>query len=479
MICSSTVSSSRRSPVDLISRYDSSFNPKPPQIKSPNGVSISPLNSWLITPISLIDQFITSSLHDMRIANWECCGGCSWILRNGVLFLVFVIALAPVVNGLRPLRESSQTWGDEWLFNRRDDDLSINTAWNITGIYRGTWGIRDSNNDSSCLLEFEKSNGIAILELASSPTKITEVHYVQGVISFHDAFDNNDSGASQLRVEVTNLIGHGRLGFNYSVLFCSGKDGELTREDDYVLSNPYHLLGIFSSQVFQDSPREKIRRRKKSSSFDIEKRCNLEIAAQISRISSGQYDIGAGNRKSPVYTCRHGRTMNLLRAKSVILPSLLKLDGDRERYQLVGSMEGPSVDDDRVCFSPMLLNATSVNIEGAAKVSILVIGQQAIMDAYLCLLHLTAGILVESLFNAFATAAFFKFVVFSIFEMRYLLAIWKANRPMNNGEGWETLRRELSVLYSRFYHIDGKRWAENPLSCINLDGWEVANQLPG
>lgn len=33
-------------------------------------------------------------------------------------------------------------------------------------------------------------------------------------------------------------------------------------------------------------------------------------------------------------------------------------------------------------------------VQGAAKVSILMIGQQAIMDAYLCLLHLTAGILV-------------------------------------------------------------------------------------
>ncbi|QCE14173.1 autocrine motility factor receptor [Vigna unguiculata] len=59
----------------------------------------------------------------------------------------------------------------------------------------------------------------------------------------------------------------------------------------------------------------------------------------------------------------------------------------------------------------------------------------------------------ESLFNAFATAAFFKFVVFSIFEMRYLLAIWKASRPLSNGEGWEAMRRELSVLYSRFYGI--------------------------
>ncbi|KAK4766504.1 hypothetical protein SAY87_008146 [Trapa incisa] len=148
-------------------------------------------------------------------------------------------------------------------------------------------------------------------------------------------------------------------------------------------------------------------------------------------------------------------------------------------------MEGPSVDEDRDCFSPLLLNATSINIEvyyskavnytlmvtfvsfflvlllirqmehshtqsGAAKVSVVMIGQQAIIDAYLCLLHLTAGVLVESLFNAFATASFFKFVVFSIFEMRYLLAIWKASRPMYNGEGWEAMRRELLVLYSRF-----------------------------
>ncbi|XP_031255315.1 transmembrane E3 ubiquitin-protein ligase FLY1-like isoform X2 [Pistacia vera] len=232
----------------------------------------------------------------------------------------------------------------------------------------------------------------------------------------------------------------------------SGKEGDLNQEEDYILSNPYHLLGVFSSQVFQESPREKIWRRKNSPIYEMEKHCNIEIAAQISRISSSQHE------------------------------------SDRDRYHIEGLMESPAVDDDGDCFSPLLINATSVNIEvyynkavnytlmvtfvsflqvlllirqmehsntqsGAAKVSILMIGQQAIMDAYLCLLHLTAGILVESLFNAFATAAFFKFVVFSIFEMRYLLAIWKASRPMNNGEGWETMRRELSVLYSRFYGI--------------------------
>ncbi|KAK2982696.1 hypothetical protein RJ640_014496 [Escallonia rubra] len=221
----------------------------------------------------------------------------------------------------------------------------------------------------------------------------------------------------------------------------------------------FEQLGVFSSQVFQESPRDKIWKRKHSPIYDMEKHCNIEIAAQVSRVSSTQND------------------------------------GDHDRYHIEGLMESPSVDDDGDCFSPMLLNASFVNIEvyynkavnytlmvsflqvlllirqmehsntqsvrskilnpGAAKVSILMIGQQAIMDAYLCLLHLTAGILVESLFNAFATAAFFKFVVFSIFEMRYLLAIWKASRPMSNGEGWEAMRRELSVLYSHGILLGG------------------------
>ncbi|GER46491.1 RING/U-box superfamily protein, partial [Striga asiatica] len=91
---------------------------------------------------------------------------------------------------------------------------------------------------------------------------------------------------------------------------------------------------------------------------------------------------------------------------------------------------------------------------GTAKVSLLMIGHQAIMDAYICLLHLTAGILVDSLFNAFAGATFFKFVVFSIYEMRLLLNIWKANRPPN-GENWDTMRRELSALYSHAILLGG------------------------
>ncbi|CAK0754278.1 hypothetical protein CVIRNUC_002285 [Coccomyxa viridis] len=85
----------------------------------------------------------------------------------------------------------------------------------------------------------------------------------------------------------------------------------------------------------------------------------------------------------------------------------------------------------------------------ASKVSLLMLGHQAIMDAHLCLLHLTTGIVIEPLFNAFATTAFFEFVVFAIFEMRYLLSVWRARRA-NALDPWAA-QRELSVLYARFY----------------------------
>ncbi|MBA0738867.1 hypothetical protein Gogos_012182 [Gossypium gossypioides] len=381
--------------------------------------------------------------------------------RLGFVFKVvfglwFGFVMLKPVAGLRPIRERARSWGDEWLFVRKDEsELGPFHAWNITGTYRGSWKFLESLNSSSKFPDFRKSAGDSVIELVSTPTKITGVHYVQGVIIFHDVFDNKHNvGGAQIRVEGVYIWPFRQL----RMVANSGKEGELSQEEDYILSNPYHLKSFFRVMVLSECLANSTKLSTayliyivsvSAPIYEMEKHCNIEIAAQISRISSSQND------------------------------------GDHDRYHIEGLMESPTVDDDGDCFSPLLLNATSVNIEvyynkavnytlmvtfvsflqvlllirqmehsntqsGAAKVSILTIGQQAIMDAYLCLLHLTAGILVESLFNAFATAAFFKFVVFSIFEMRYLLAIWKASRPMNNGEGWETMRRELSVLYSRF-----------------------------
>ena len=56
---------------------------------------------------------------------------------------------------------------------------------------------------------------------------------------------------------------------------------------------------------------------------------------------------------------------------------------------------------------------------------------------------------MDALFNAFATVALFKFIVFSIFEMRYLLGLWRIRRASE--DTYTDPRQEASILYSRFY----------------------------
>jgi hypothetical protein len=52
-------------------------------------------------------------------------------------------------------------------------------------------------------------------------------------------------------------------------------------------------LGIFSSQVFQESPRDRILKQKTSPIYEMEKHCNIEIAAQISQSTSSENSMYA------------------------------------------------------------------------------------------------------------------------------------------------------------------------------------------
>ena len=70
----------------------------------------------------------------------------------------------------------------------------------------------------------------------------------------------------------------------------------------------------------------------------------------------------------------------------------------------------------------------------------------AVMDSYICLVHLLAGIMWEELFNSFATISFTKLILFSILEMRLMLQIWKARRADSFANGWDEIRRQLSIL---------------------------------
>ncbi|KFH64130.1 hypothetical protein MVEG_09955 [Podila verticillata NRRL 6337] len=68
-----------------------------------------------------------------------------------------------------------------------------------------------------------------------------------------------------------------------------------------------------------------------------------------------------------------------------------------------------------------------------SKVSYWTIAMQVFMDSYLCMLHLTTGILVDFLFIPFVAASFFSFVLVAMFGMRYMLVIWRIQRPERRG----------------------------------------------
>ncbi|KAI9209146.1 uncharacterized protein BJ171DRAFT_488636 [Polychytrium aggregatum] len=78
-----------------------------------------------------------------------------------------------------------------------------------------------------------------------------------------------------------------------------------------------------------------------------------------------------------------------------------------------------------------------------SKVSLISIGMQSVIDAYFCLIHLFTAILIPQLFLPFATVGFLKFALFSLFEMRYLLIISRAQRRENDDS-------ILGILYSQF-----------------------------
>ncbi|GJJ70926.1 transmembrane E3 ubiquitin-protein ligase [Entomortierella parvispora] len=67
------------------------------------------------------------------------------------------------------------------------------------------------------------------------------------------------------------------------------------------------------------------------------------------------------------------------------------------------------------------------------KVSYWSIAIQVFLDSYLCMFHLTTGVLVDYLFIPFVASSFFSFVLVAIFGMRYMLVIWRIQRPERRG----------------------------------------------
>ncbi|KAK9463778.1 uncharacterized protein V1516DRAFT_619576 [Lipomyces oligophaga] len=64
-----------------------------------------------------------------------------------------------------------------------------------------------------------------------------------------------------------------------------------------------------------------------------------------------------------------------------------------------------------------------------SRLSFWTVGMMALVDGYLCMGYLTAAIFIESTFLPFMTVAFLSFLLVSVFGMRYLILIYRIQRP--------------------------------------------------
>jgi len=97
-----------------------------------------------------------------------------------------------------------------------------------------------------------------------------------------------------------------------------------------------------------------------------------------------------------------------------------------------------------------LLHTQSQSV--ASNVSLMCIGWQTVLDAILCISHIFLCLVMQPLFTAFASVAFFKLLIFCVIEMKYMAIIIQARNNANNtGISQEEMRRQITLLHMKFY----------------------------
>lgn len=86
----------------------------------------------------------------------------------------------------------------------------------------------------------------------------------------------------------------------------------------------------------------------------------------------------------------------------------------------------------------------------ATQLSLLTVGFIMIWDTYICLAHLYLALSNEALFHFFIMPTFWYFILFSIFEMKLLIIIWRA-KYWNSLQTQEQTRRAMANFYLKLY----------------------------
>ncbi|SAL96139.1 hypothetical protein [Absidia glauca] len=350
----------------------------------------------------------------------------SWVV-DALLLIAF--SLAPSTIAFANLHQHSRSWSSQNV-TVPDNDISNKTL----------------QDESRGQFHFD-GGGTFTLNLKSVKTKNDNINYIQGHMRLKDV-DKSDSGALLL-AEGFHYLNNG------SVYLLAAPDGHIL--------NLEHLLHMLPNDDALTSTRTLItehieKRIKEIEELGLRDNQVLDTVEDDHPIS---VNLGCGlqifGQLSPV-------------SRNIKMSQLLEYEKELENPQGISTIRPPPLELSSVIYSPncalglSIEAASGIKIEeyfskamwyatmatvlaviqifvlihqmeytptpsSVSNVSYWTIAMQAMMDGYICLLHLTTGVVIESVFLPFASAAFFSFISVSIFGMRYLLVIWRIQRP--------------------------------------------------
>ena len=357
------------------------------------------------------------------------------------------------------------------------------STFNITGMYKGNWMPEDGSYDVlSKLFVFKKTAGNVIFQIKSDYLSDNKTQFLKGYMRLRDGYYSLDGSQSyKLYGIYYPESGDGYLDahpvdvfkgmfFNATMIpdrlvEWVGKIGEWKGKDEWVGSLK-KLRAEIGQFIDDDIVQSELSIKEHSANYPSSGSlldCDLQVYAYFGNglMEDGSIEIegkdsvwgkliygfvaGNGNDQS---SSRSDSCSNLnlgIFANGLIL----------EDYYTKVKMYTFMVVAICVVQIRLLLRQISYtsNQNRAARVSLITIGQQAILDSYISLVHLYAAIVFETVFHTLLTAAFLKFVLFSGIEMQYILLIWRAKNPNSGNGGWEHVRTQLTLLYSRLYYI--------------------------
>uniref|UniRef100_A0A7R9VYD6 RING-type E3 ubiquitin transferase n=1 Tax=Chlamydomonas euryale TaxID=1486919 RepID=A0A7R9VYD6_9CHLO len=90
-------------------------------------------------------------------------------------------------------------------------------------------------------------------------------------------------------------------------------------------------------------------------------------------------------------------------------------------------------------------------MDALAHVSLLGLAHHAVLDAYLCIVHLALGLVLDALFWPLVAVAAVHLLVFGGLQTRYLSAVRRAQAPDTSGPGWAAEDGCARGMFTRVY----------------------------